>query len=168
MYEQRVKLKDNETLATVDTETGEFKLITKRPNNIPENKEKFVADAKFSKQYSKSWLYLLDNLSLVEIKIANRMSVMAEHTTNSLAPLDDKTTVRELADYFGIGINSVKKAFKHLFDLGVYASFEYCHYQRGHVKEWIFNPFISFKGVLIDSDIKELFINTKVAKAFFE
>jgi hypothetical protein len=52
-------------------------------------------------------------------------------------------------------------------DIGVYATFKYGHYKRGVVEEWVFNPFISFKGKLIDSDLKNLFLNTKAAKHFF-
>lgn len=165
-YTKEIKLKHNEVAAKVNVETGEIKEVTKRPNNIPEGKEKFIADEMFAKNYTKSWNFLLDNLSAVELKIAIKMSVMAEINTNSLSPLDNNTTIRELSEFFDIGINGVKKVFKHLMDVGVYASFKYGHYQRGIVEEWIFNPYISFKGKLINSDIKELFNKTKVAKVF--
>lgn len=166
-YTKKVKLEDNEQLYKVDCSTGELKEVkSNSSNNL--GKTLFNADSRFTKNYDRVWLYLVDNLSLVELKIATKMSIMSEHTTNSLSPLDDKTNIRDLAKYFGIGVNSVRKAFDNLFKLGVYASFEYSHYKRGIVKEWIFNPYISFKGRLIQSDIKELFSNTYIAREFKE
>jgi predicted transcriptional regulator len=92
---------------------------------------------------------------------------MTEYGTNSLAPLDDKASYDMLAERFSISKGVVKTAFKNLMDIGVYATFKYGHYKRGVVEEWVFNPFISFKGKLIDSDLKNLFLNTKAAKHFF-
>jgi hypothetical protein len=167
MYENRgIKLQDNEKLYKI-TDDGEMNEVKKKVNNIPKGKELFTPDKYFTKNYIKAWNYLLDNLTAIELKIALKMSVMAEYNTNSLIPLDNKTTMRDLAEFFNIGINTVKKAFHNLFKQGVYASFNYYHYLRGDVEEWIFNPYISFKGRLVDSDIKELFNDTKVAKAFF-
>ena len=165
-YKKTVSLRYNEKIEVVNTETGEYREINTRPNNIPENKTVFIADEYFAKAYEKSWEYLVDNLSLVEIKIALKMSTMIEMNTNSLNPLDDKTSLRVLSGHFGISVNSIKKAFKHLLDIGVYASFRYGHYKRGIVDEWVFNPYISFKGKLIESDIKNLFDDTEIGKLF--
>jgi len=167
-YKKIITLNHNEVAAKINKETGEIIEIknSTRKNNIPEGKTVFIADEYFAKAYEKAWAYLVDNLSLVEIKIALKMSTMIEMNTNALNPLDDKTSIRGLSEHFGISINSVKKAFKHLFDIGVYASFRYSHYKRGIVDEWIFNPYISFKGKLIESDIKNLFDKTEIGKLF--
>jgi DNA-binding transcriptional MocR family regulator len=111
-------------------------------------------------------MYLADHLSGVELKIAVMMASMTEFGTNSLAPLDNNISYELLADKFSISKSTVKKAFDNLFEVGVYASFKYCHFERGPVEEWVFNPFISFRGKLIDSDLKNLFLNTRVAKHF--
>ena len=123
-------------------------------------------DETFSKNYTRSWNYLLDVLSPIELKIAIKMSTIADMNTNSLEPLNDTTSIRELAETFGISVNTVPKAFEKLLYHGVYATFEYTHYKNGLTKTWIFNPYISFKGKLIKSDIKELFDNTIIAKLF--
>jgi hypothetical protein len=167
MYKQVVNLKHHESPAKFNHNTGEFSEITKRPNNIPESKERFDYDHSFVKSYEKSWLFLCNELKPHELKIAVKMSTMTEYSTNSLAPLDDKVSMSLLSETFSIGINQVKKTFKRLMDTGVYASFTYGHYKRGIVTEWVFNPFISFKGKLIDSDLKNLFLNTPVAKHFY-
>ena len=168
MYNYKgINLKDSEILGKLDQETAEFTPVKKRPNNIPTDKEKFNYDHSFTKSYEKSWLFLVDKLKPHELKIAIKMASMTEYATNSLAPLDDGVQLKQLSEMFGIGINQVKMAFEHLMDIGVYASFRYGHYKRGIVTEWVFNPFISFKGKLLDSDLKNLFLNTPVAKHFY-
>lgn len=167
MYEQTIKLQHNEIAAKVNLETGELQEVKKRPNNIPQGKEKFDYDQAFIKSYEKSWEFLVNNLKKHELMVAVLMSTMTEYSTNSLAPLDDTVQMNHLSEKFGIGINQVKSTFKRLMDVGVYASFRYGHYKRGIVTEWVFNPFISFKGKLVDSDLKNLFLNTPVAQHFF-
>jgi hypothetical protein len=166
MYKKEISFRDHEIPAKVDTITGEVLTIPRRINNIPEGKEKFDYDAAFTKSYERSWLFLVDNLKSHELKIAIKMANMTEYSTNSLAPLDDSVQLKELSEMFGVGINQVKQTFKRLMDVGVYASFRYGHYKRGIVTEWVFNPFVSFKGKLIDSDLKNLFIETPVARHF--
>lgn len=165
-YTVTTKLKHNESLMKVDLETGDLTPITKRPNNIPEGKERFSYDEAWVKSYERSWEYLVDNLKPHELKIAIKMSTMTEYSTNSLAPLDSATSMQNLSKKFGVGINQIKKSIDRLMKIGVYATFTYGHYRRGIVTEWVFNPFISFKGKLVDSDLKNLFVDTKVAKHF--
>lgn len=166
MYIKEINLGQDEIPAKINTRTGEITEIKGRKNNIPEGKEHFMADEYFAKSYTKAWTYLIDTLKPVELKIAVKMSTMTEMNTNSLAPLDNKTSIRGLADCFNISTRDVKKTFDRLFNIGVYASFRYCHYKRGEVNEWVFNPYISFKGQLISSDIKHLFDNTEIGKLF--
>jgi len=137
-----------------------------RKNNIPDGKQLHMVKEFYSKSYERSWDYLLDHLTPVELKIVIKMGNMAEINTNSLAPLDDTTTLKSLADFFGVGKNHIKIALKNLFKIGVYASFKYSHYRRGPVEEWILNPYVSFKGKLAQSDIAKLFVNTDIAKLY--
>ena len=128
MYEQTIKLQHNEIAAKVNLETGELQEVKKRPNNIPQGKEKFDYDQAFIKSYEKSWEFLVNNLKKHELMVAVLMSTMTEYSTNSLAPLDDTVQMNHLSEKFGIGINQVKSTFKRLMDVGVYASFRYGHY----------------------------------------
>lgn len=168
MREQTAKLEDDEVLYKVNERTSEMKEIKVKPNNLKDTgKEKFDFDASFNKAYERSWMYLAKELSPQELKIALMMSCMTEFSTNSLAPLDNSTQMQYLSELFGVGINQIKTYLKHLLKKGVYATFTYGHYKRGEVTEWVFNPFISFKGSLIDSDLKNLFLKTQVAKHFY-
>jgi len=168
MYKKEIKLNNNEIAAKINVLTGEVIEVKNVVSNIPEDKEKFSYDKSFHKSYEKSWEYLLDNLTGIELKIALKMANMTEFHTNSLAPLDGTEDIRELADFFNVSKSSIKKALDNLFYHGVYAAFTYQHYKRGKVNEWVFNPFISFKGTLIGSDLKNLFISTRVAKYFLQ
>lgn len=168
MYTHKMTLRDNELPGKINAETGEFSQVSKKVDNRPSGKIRFNYDASFHKSYEKCWLYLSENLTGAELRIALMMSCIMEYSTNSLAPLDNNTSYELLSEKFSISKGMVKKSFKKLFDIGVYASFKYSHYKRGIVEEWVFNPFISFKGKLIDSDLKNLFINTKVARHFFD
>ena len=91
---------------------------------------------------------------------------MAEAYTNSLEPLNDETTINQLASLFGISRNKVTPTLKKLFQLGVYAKFEVVKPDVPYTKYWILNPFLSFNGRTLDSDIANLFIGTVIEKEF--
>jgi|JI9StandDraft_1071089.scaffolds.fasta_scaffold343387_1 C1A family cysteine protease len=166
MYKVEVKLNHNEVAAKVNTETGDTKLVTFRPNNIPDGKELFEPTAFFKKEYSNSWSYLQKKLNPLEYKVAHSLGILAKANTNSLEPLSDKSTIPDLMEIFNVSKNKVKPILVKLFSLGVYGKFEIVDADKGYTKYWIFNPYLSFSGKLIPSDIADLFSNTHVAKAF--
>jgi len=97
-YTKNVKLKHDEVPAAINPETGEFRVINERPNNLKDkNKEIVAPDKFFAKLYSKSWDYLLDNLSENEITIVARMIKMTRMNSNSLEPLNNETNMSELS-----------------------------------------------------------------------
>jgi len=166
MYKQEVKLQDNERIMKVNSETGEVTTIPKRMNNIPENRHVFEPDAIFRKDYTKSWEYLDKVLTPLEFKVVAKLCRMAKMNTNSLEPLNDNTTIQSIAEEFNIGRNKVSPLFNKLFKLGVYAKFEAYKPVVPYTKYWILNPYLSFSGKLIHSDIARLFIGTIIEKEF--
>jgi hypothetical protein len=169
-YSYQLELKHNEIPAIHNVETGEVTPIV--PIEYEKKKAKttelFEPNARFQKNYIKSWNYLHDRLSALEFKVAHFLSQKAAPVTNSLAPLNDDTTVRDLAEEFSISTGKVKVVFEKLFKEGVYAKFEL--YQRGHefTRYWILNPYLSFNGREIHLKTLELFRETDIAFAFHE
>ena len=158
-----ITLNNNELPAKVNSETGEIKTITPKRNNIPAGKEIHYSEGMFTKSYEKAWDYLLDYLTPVELQIVTRMSHMARPASNSLEPLNNKSTVQEIADTFHIHRNSVPKMFEKLLKAGVYAEFRFVAYD-GIRHYWVLNPYISFKGKIINSALVDLFRETNIAK----
>jgi hypothetical protein len=167
-YTQSVELKNNETLAKVNTETGEVTTVKKRVSNIPEGKEIFEPEGIFRKDYTKSWKYLKSNLTAFEFSVAFELALLAKANTNSLEPLSDSTTVNQLVEKFNISRNKVKPLFNKLFKLGVYAKFEVYDVTKPYTKYWILNPYLSFSGKLINSDIARLFSGTKITLHYYD
>jgi hypothetical protein len=162
-YRQEIGLKHNESAAAINLETGEVRPISKKPNNIPAGKEIFEPNALFQKSYTKSWKFLKSKLTDFEFSVAFELALMAKANTNSLEPLNDETTVYQLVDRFSISRNKVKPLFKKLFELGVYGKFEVYDKTKPYTKYWVLNPYLSFSGSLISSDISRLFSGTEIA-----
>ena len=160
-----ISLKHNELPAKVDTETGELTII-EHINNIPNDKEVFEPSALFGKYYQNSWAFLIKYLTSFELGIVAAMCHMADMNTNSLKPLDENATITVLTEYFDISEKKVKSTFKKLFDIGVYGRFEVADATKDYTKYWILNPYLCFRGKIIDSKIKNLFSGTHIAKSF--
>lgn len=160
-YEQTLKLKNEEKAMKVNILTGEVTELTKRGNTLPFGK-RLVKQTNFSKVNIDAIPLLKDKLSNIELGIVFQMIGLAEYNTNSLKPLNNDTTVRELSERFGVGINQVKKNFKNLFDLGVYAQLSIARDDGNEF--WILNPYISFKGKTAEDSLFDNFQNTQITK----
>jgi hypothetical protein len=167
MYEISLKLNHDEKASKVNINTGEITILEKKPNNIPANKEVFEPKALFKKDYTKSWIYLKSKLSAFEFSVAFELALLAKANTNSLEPLNDDTTVQQLVERFSISRNKVKPLFNKLWKLGVYGKFEVYDATKPYTKYWILNPYLSFSGKLINSDIASLFRGTEIALNFY-
>lgn len=159
-------IKPNEKAAKVNVETGEITVYERRKNNIPEGKIRFEQKGDFKKSYSKSWMYFKDRVSPIEFKVAFEMSLRAKRNTNSLEPIGAETTVRELAEMFSVSKSSMDRIMKVLFNYGVYAEFNVKDDRKPYTHFFIFNPYLSFDGKIIDSDIPSLFVGTKIARYY--
>lgn len=165
-YKSQFNLHHNEIPAVINSETGEIKELFRRPNNIPNGKEVFEEKGDFKKDYSKSWKYLKSVLTHTEYSAAHTLALMAKMNTNSLEPISDETPQIQLEQDLGLSKNVVKKTLARLFHYGVYGKFEVSDPKKPYTKFWIINPYLSFSGKLIDSDIKNLFEGTYIARAY--
>jgi len=97
-YEQTVKLKHNEKVVVVDIITGEMREKSKKMNNIPKGKSKL--DYKRYHISNDSFAHTMLSQGVLnneDLGVITHMSSMAEINTNSLRPLTDDTTMKELA-----------------------------------------------------------------------
>lgn len=167
-FKKEVSLYHDEVLMAVSQETGEIRDIKSRRNNIPEGSELIDPKALFKKDYSKSWFFLREVLTPIEYKAAHTLSMLAKANTNSLEPLNDESALKELMSVLGVSINKVRPILNKLFDLGVYGKFEVYKPEKPYTRSWIFNPYLSFMGRLVKSDIANLFRGTHCEKAFHD
>ena len=91
---------------------------------------------------------------------------MAKMNTNSLEPFNGDTAIGVIANELNIGRNKVTPMFKRFFNLGVYAKFEVALENATYTKYWILNPYLSFSGKLISSDIAALFKGTVIERIY--
>lgn len=163
-YQEKISLKHHERPAKIDLNTGEVKEI-KSKNKLPEGKEKyqekFMTDS-FSKLNMRVLPFLHESFNSIELKIILKMIELTEFNTNSLNPLNNDTSLRELSKLFDVGINQIKKYLEHLYLMGVFAQFKI--YKENKEEYWILSPYISWQGENIDTALKANFKNTKIEK----
>ena len=166
MYTRNLKLRDNEVPAKIDMETGEIIEVRNIFNSIPDGKELWLKNEKFSKMFTYSWKFLVKTLSSDELKVLVLMSLAAQPSTNSMPPLNEEVSMLQMEEYFGVSRKKLPNIFKKLFDIGVFAKFEVATHEEHYKKYWILNPYISFRGRLISSDIAKLFYGTTIEKEY--
>jgi hypothetical protein len=164
-YSETVLLKHNELAATVNQETGEVKVKKTRTRRLPEGKEVFEPTSIFNKDYNNSWKFLCRELSDLELATVVRLTLLAKSNTNSLEPINDNTALKELSEKLSVSINKIKSVLQRLWELGIYGKFDVAEVGKPYTRYWILNPYLSFNGKLINSDIAKLFENTHIAKA---
>ena len=163
MYIQEVKLQHNESIMILNKNTGEaVELVSKtKSNNIPVDKSK-LSYQHFNIVNSDLFKKLNKYFTMEELGIIAYMASIAEFNTNSLKPLCDDTSLRELGDIFNTSKDRVGKIFTKLFRFGVYLQIKV---YKNELKEyWVLNPNISWKGRLKDDSIFKHFSNTDISK----
>lgn len=165
-YSRQISLKHDEQPAKINTRTGEIVVIEDSDVSKTRNPEMetFNTEFLFQRTNTEAWRLLRTQTTDVEFRIAFELALRAKAFTNSLQPLDDSTTAKELAEEFNLDRNIVKKLFNKLFDLGVYGRFEVSEQNKAFKKYWVFNPYLAFNGRAIDVNTKNLFANTTYAK----
>ena len=160
-YTREVKLKHNETLWVGDKVTGDLNELVPDKLNAPVEKSYLnykhfnIVDSDLFKKLSKYF-------TMEELGIIAYMASMAEFNTNSLKPLSDETSLRELEELFNTSKNRVGKIMDKLFKFGVYLQIKV---YKNELKEyWVLNPNISWKGRLKDDSIFKHFKNTDISK----
>ena len=168
MYTKTISLKDNESAAKVDKETGDIKIYTSIINSIPIDKELWLKSHTFSKMFTHSWKFLSKKLNSDELKVLVIMVTMANHGTNSMPPLNDSVSMRRLEEHFGIRREKMPKILDNLYRIGCYGKFKVATVEEPYKQYWILNPYISFKGKIIPKDIARLFNGTMVEIEFMK
>lgn len=162
-------LKHGERPAILIPETGEVKEIKPKPGGRPGFKY-FNQGQVYTKTYTKAWNLLKTQTTPLEYFVAHQLALRAKMGTNSLIPLSPDTTVRDLVDTLGGNKNNINKIIDKLFSLGVIGKFEVSEVIEGFDTElkkyWIFNPFLSFNGKVVNKGVEKLFENTYYAMAF--
>lgn len=167
-HKDEMKISHEESLAAINKETGEIRYKeTEKNKSLPEGKMVFEEDAVFKKTYTISWQYLKENFSPLEFRAAFSLAMLAKANSNSLEPLSDETTYIELSQILGVSKNRVDVVLKKLFEYGVYGRFDVNDKAKGRTKFWILNPYLSFSGRVIVSDIADLFRGTMIALNYF-
>lgn len=166
-YETKIKLYHHQQAAIVDHLTGDVELVkSKQP--VDNHLEYHNKGEVFKKVYPKAWALLETQTTDVEFRVAYKLGMMAKAYTNSLAPLRPELTNTILSEELGVHRKKVRQILDKLLKLGVIAKFEVGEQvseQASEIKKyWIFNPYLSFNGKLINKDISRLFANTFYAK----
>ena len=162
MYTTEVRLNHNEVPAKINMETGEILPIKKRPNNIPEGKSKLDYD-NFSIINNDMLRVLFDECNGSEIKVILHMVYMSEFGNNSLKPLNDELSYRELGRIFSIDDKTIKAILNKLKHLGVYLQLNITEVD-GAKEYWVLNPYISWKGKIKSDSLFHTFANTRIVK----
>lgn len=162
MYKTELKLNHNEVPAKVNIETGEVLTINKRPNNLPEGKSKLDYN-NFSIINNDMLRVLFDECNSNELKVILHMVYMSEFGNNSLKPLGDELSYRELSRIFNIDDKTIKTILTRLKYLGVYLQLNITEVD-GAKEYWVLNPYISWKGKLKNDSLFITFANTRIVK----
>lgn len=169
-YIVELGLQHNELPATVNLDTGVVNIKKKRGRPIGTLKDKdkqvWLPNTIFYKHYPKTWEWLEKQTTPIEFKCAVLLGIKAEAYTNSLKPMDDDSSYRFLSEQLGISLGLVEYTIKKLFTLGVFGKFEVYKPEKPFTKYWLFNPYLSFNGRVVDKDIASLFEGTYCHKAF--
>lgn len=163
-YVKDLKLKHHEIPAKIDKRTGqvtEILDVERSGSNIPKGKSLLKYD-RFNIVNSTLFVKLTKYFTMEELGVISYMASIAEFNTNSLKPLSDETSLRELEEIFNISKNRIGKITDKLFKFGVFLQIK-VHVES--VKEyWVLNPYISWKGRLKNDSIFEHFIGTDITK----
>ena len=123
-------------------------------------------NALYIKRYPNGWSFLEKYLTAEEFMVCFSLSLRADYTDNNLKPFTDKTTGEKLSQALGVSRINLIGMLHKLFELGVCRKFEEINTNKPYTKYWIFNPYLSFVGEVIDSSIVQLFSDTHIHKAF--
>jgi hypothetical protein len=157
-------LNHDEIPAAVNKESGEIRLVHRPKNNLPKDKTKLDYD-EFGMLNLDVTRRLKKYFNQTEIYVIFEMINRAEFGTNSLRPLNDDLSARQLAEEFSVNKNKIMSVLSKLFEMGVYAQFKVS--ENATAKEyWILNPYIFWRGRIKTDSIFKYFAQTDIAKLF--
>ena len=137
------------------------------PTKCPINSSDMDPSMIFSKRYPNSWRFLERELSDIEFKVTIALSLLATRGTNEIEALEKTITAKKLSELFGVSRDLINPILEKLLNYGVYMNVTVHHEDKvftGH----LLNPFLSFSGRLLHSNVIGLFKPTAVGKAFYD
>lgn len=161
MYNKTITFSNNELPAKVNIQTGEIVTIQDTNRKLPEGTSKLKYD-NFSIVNNESIIKLKELLTNEELGVVIHMISIADFNSNSLEPLSDELSLRDLSNALNINKNKVRLITNKLYKYGVYLSIKV--YENHEKEYWVLNPSISWKGRLIKDSIFEHFKNTIITK----
>lgn len=162
-YRKEIELYHYEVPAALDKASGEVREIKDHVNRNPTIHYHNSSES-FQKTFTKAWRLLETQTTDKEFAVANKLAYRAKAFTNSLRPLNDDSTIMEIANELNSDRRTIMKVIDKLFKLGVIGKFEVYNANVEYTKYWIFNPYLSFNGKVIDEGIAKLFSGTTYAK----
>lgn len=163
-YNQEIELYHHEVPAALNPETGEIREIVnhfgkkRNPNMSYHNNRKV-----FRKTYDNAWNLLRTQTTTREFGIAQVLALKAQAFTNSLKPLGEELTVIEIAEELGENRNTIMKVINKFFELGVIGMFSVSSKDKKVIRYWVFNPYLTFNGKIVEKGLSELFAETVYA-----
>ena len=119
----------------------------------------------FTQNFNNSWSFLLREFTETEMKVTLALSLLAHRSNNSLDPLSDKTTIEILTKVLNISKNTVTPIMEKLKHYGVYGTINITG-RDGKLIFWTLNPFLSYRGRVIDKYVAKMFQTTHIGYAY--
>jgi hypothetical protein len=104
------------------------------------------------------WDYIEEIFTPKEYLIVHKLYRLSEAPYNYV-PLTNDMTYEDVSSILNTDRRKIKSLLDRFMDLGIYTTQEY-------TKFWILNPYLSFGGKLIHSDIAKLFEGTKLTNEY--
>jgi len=162
MREKTVKLHDDEIAAKINLRTGE---LIEMPEHKDNKIHTWLPNAKFVKHYKTFDSTVSELMSRgvwkpLHSQIVLRMMARCKPNTNSLEPLSEKMSMRELGREFGLNYESVPKVLYELFSMGIYGKWDVADMDLYFKQFWVLNPYVATWGHGLHDDTKTKFDNT--------
>lgn len=167
-FDKTLLLEHDETPVILNSRTGEVKEIQKSYNRTAGNPDVCYHKKKdqFKKVYQDALTYLSNRCSAEEMGVIMKMIELIKFETNSMPPLDNERSVRELSTLFKINRRRVMSVLENLRQLGVYYTYNIVELEkngRSDNKYWKLNPDIAFNGRKINKGILKDFEKTELS-----
>jgi len=156
-YEYNSKLKHHQAPAYLDTETGEFVEITTNRTLVDKDYELFKSKEKFHRTFTKSWILLEQMCSTEEIGIAHKLAIRSSYKDGVIEVINGEISYRALSTELGVDRRKLKPVIEKFINIGVFAYVKIANGDNTTSEKYLFNPYLSFNGNLIDKNLKSLF-----------
>lgn len=156
-YYKTLKLEDTQRVySVVSADTGEITVL--KNSILPDDKIMF-SNGGYNKVYTHTLNELNKHLTPYDKAVILKMISSLNFVTNEIIPIDDNRYTYILADFFGLSRAKTVESLSNLYNLGVYKRVSDLpkDYNDREIRYWVFNPYISSSGKLLDKKMVNLF-----------